>query len=113
MGAADKKQKAGKKVVPQSEPVGPEWTAMKGGVPKATGGVPAAAVAGGSSDEEEGGGGRKLSRKDKRRAKAAAPPKGGYTDEDGKTCKVCGERFTSRSGLFRHIEETGHASLKK
>ena len=113
-GAADKKQKAGKKGVSQSEPVGPspEMTAMRGGVSKAKGGIPVSA-AGGSSEEEEEGGGRKLSRKDKRKAKAAAPPKGGYTDEDGKTCKVCGERFTSRSGLFRHIEETGHASLKK
>ena len=69
------------------------------------------------SDNDEadgdGSGRRKLSRKEKRKAKATAPPKGGFQDEDGKTCKVCGEHFTSRSQLFKHIEVTGHASLKQ
>ena len=66
-----------------------------------------------SDGAEEGGGVRKLSRKEKRMAKASAPPKGGFADDDGRTCKVCGERFGSRSALFRHIEETGHASLRQ
>ncbi|GAX82273.1 hypothetical protein CEUSTIGMA_g9702.t1 [Chlamydomonas eustigma] len=79
-----------------------------------------ASAAGGMSsgeDEDEEGrqpiraGCKKMSRKEKRRARAEAVPKGGYLD-DGKTCKVCGEQFCSRSQLFKHIESTGHASLK-
>lgn len=55
-------------------------------------------------------------------AKAAAAAGGGKgapggskdTAEDSETvCKVCGNEFTSKTQLFKHIKATGHAALKK
>ena len=29
------------------------------------------------------------------------------------TCSKCGQRFESRTKLFKHLEQTGHAALKR
>ncbi|GAA6048777.1 hypothetical protein JCM3770_003961 [Rhodotorula araucariae] len=47
-----------------------------------------------------------LSKKDKRRAKEAAKKAGAKEDAN---CNVCGEAFPSRTKLFQHISDTGHA----
>ncbi|BGP43853.1 hypothetical protein JCM10449v2_007910 [Rhodotorula kratochvilovae] len=52
-------------------------------------------------EEEE-----QLSKKDKRRAKEAAKKAG---VSEAANCNVCGEAFASRTKLFQHISDTGHA----
>ncbi|GAA5982840.1 hypothetical protein JCM10908_006806 [Rhodotorula pacifica] len=49
-----------------------------------------------------------LSKKEKRRLKEAAKKASGSVAEDVK-CNVCSESFPSRSKLFQHINDTGHA----
>ncbi|KAI5481320.1 zinc finger, C2H2-type domain containing protein, DnaJ Family [Pseudohyphozyma bogoriensis] len=49
-----------------------------------------------------------MSKKDKRRAKEAAKKAQAAGDPD-LTCNVCSTAFQSRSKLFTHIKETGHA----
>ena len=53
-----------------------------------------------------------LSKREKRRAREAAKKAKQEETEDGPTqerCNVCKEEFTSRTKLFTHIKETGHA----
>ncbi|GAA5927401.1 hypothetical protein JCM3775_002536 [Rhodotorula graminis] len=56
-------------------------------------------------DGEEDGPG--MSKKDKRRAKEAARKAGGAGADT--VCNVCSEPFASRTKLFQHIADTGHA----
>ncbi|GAA6020721.1 hypothetical protein JCM10207_001999 [Rhodosporidiobolus poonsookiae] len=65
-------------------------------------------AAGGAEVEED----EPLSKKDKRRAKEAAKKaaaKGGVEDIK---CNVCGDAFMSRTKLFQHITDTGHAAAE-
>ncbi|GAA5910495.1 hypothetical protein JCM8208_007623 [Rhodotorula glutinis] len=55
-------------------------------------------------DEEDGPG---MSKKDRRRAKEAARKAGGAGTDT--VCNVCSETFASRTKLFQHIADTGHA----
>ncbi|GMT16946.1 hypothetical protein PFISCL1PPCAC_8243, partial [Pristionchus fissidentatus] len=79
-------------------------------------------------NEEEGGGGEKEEeniflaaakvpiKKEKKKGKADAtitlqePVKGGDTAPKTATCDKCGEFFESRSQLFAHLKESGHAT---
>ncbi|BGP03892.1 J protein JJJ1 [Rhodotorula toruloides] len=56
-------------------------------------------------EEDEGA----TSKKDKRRAKETAKKGGGKGTADDIRCNVCSESFASRSKLFQHINDTGHA----
>ncbi|BGP28002.1 zinc finger, C2H2-type domain containing protein, DnaJ Family [Rhodotorula toruloides] len=58
-------------------------------------------------DEEDND--RATSKKDKRRAKETAKKAGGKGSADEPRCNVCGESFGSRTKLFQHINDTGHA----
>ncbi|CEQ41057.1 SPOSA6832_02728 [Sporobolomyces salmonicolor] len=65
----------------------------------------------GAKEEEQGEDEREVSKKDKRRAKEAAKKaaaKVGGGSEELK-CNVCATTFVSRTKLFNHIAETGHA----
>ncbi|BGP35779.1 hypothetical protein JCM10296v2_007631 [Rhodotorula toruloides] len=59
-----------------------------------------------ADDEEDD---RATSKKDKRRAKETAKKGGGKGTVDAIHCNVCSESFASRSKLFQHINDTGHA----
>ncbi|KAI6242980.1 DnaJ-like protein subfamily C member 21 [Aphelenchoides fujianensis] len=66
-------------------------------------------------DEEEEVKGAKKSKK--RKKKGENKPKvdseeNEAADEQPAECKVCGEEFPSKSKLFAHINESGHAALK-
>ncbi|GAA5872966.1 hypothetical protein JCM1840_007284 [Sporobolomyces johnsonii] len=61
----------------------------------------------GAKEEEQGGDEPEMSKKDKRRAKKAAAKVGGGAEE--LKCNVCATTFVSRTKLFNHIAETGHA----
>lgn len=54
---------------------------------------------------------RKEVRKLKKKLKAALKG-GGAGGDSATTCQVCAEAFSSRTALFRHIRETGHAALR-
>lgn len=45
--------------------------------------------------------------------KAAKGKKGGASEPSEALCSVCGEEFPSRTQLFKHIKESGHAVLKE
>ncbi|GJN94171.1 hypothetical protein Rhopal_007245-T1 [Rhodotorula paludigena] len=58
----------------------------------------------GAGEEEQ-----ELSKKDKRRAKEAAKKAAAAKGVDEMKCNVCGDSFVSRTKLFQHISDTGHA----
>jgi DnaJ family protein A protein 5 len=49
---------------------------------------------------------------DKRRSRAAKKAQA-EAEAAGLACQVCGAAIGSRSKLFKHIQEEGHAALKK
>ena len=51
-----------------------------------------------------------ISKKDKRRAREAAKKNASGTSTPGEVCNVCQMHFTSRTKLFSHINDTGHAA---
>ncbi|GAA6006648.1 hypothetical protein JCM11491_003131 [Sporobolomyces phaffii] len=62
----------------------------------------------GAADPEEGILEAEMSKKDKRRAKEAAKKAQAMSGAQV-SCNVCSEVFASRSKLFNHINDTGHA----
>ncbi|GAA5884042.1 hypothetical protein JCM6882_002113 [Rhodosporidiobolus microsporus] len=83
------------------------WVAEEGGEAEGAAVAELDQPAGPVEGEEEEDG--PISKKDKRRAKEAAKKaaaKGGVEDI---RCNVCSTTFVSRTKLFQHIEETGHA----
>lgn len=54
-----------------------------------------------------------LSKRDKRRAREAAKKASGTTTPPVETCNVCQECFSSRTKLFSHIKDTGHAAAQE
>ncbi|GAA6041411.1 hypothetical protein JCM8097_005237 [Rhodosporidiobolus ruineniae] len=71
--------------------------------------VPPPATATAAADEDIDEAGREMSKKDKRRAKELARKEGAKSRVDEIKCNVCATTFVSRTKLFQHIEETGHA----
>ena len=63
-------------------------------MPTPAGRTPATAAAAGSGGTGDGAGG-------------ASPQV-----EETHACSICGARYPSRSKLFKHIRESGHAALK-
>ncbi|GAA5876208.1 hypothetical protein JCM3774_002326 [Rhodotorula dairenensis] len=63
-----------------------------------------------SEPETDGGrGSAQLSKKEKRRLKEAAKKASNGAGAEDVKCNVCDESFPSRSKLFQHINDTGHA----
>ncbi|RSL61475.1 hypothetical protein CEP54_006256 [Fusarium duplospermum] len=54
--------------------------------------------------------GKKIGKAKAKRAKKAAAAQA--QQDEGQKCGVCGETFSSRTRLFAHIRDEGHASLK-
>ncbi|KAJ3533240.1 hypothetical protein NM208_g8074 [Fusarium decemcellulare] len=54
--------------------------------------------------------GKKIGKAKAKRAKKAAAAQS--QQDDGQKCGVCGETFSSRTKLFTHIRDEGHAALK-
>lgn len=53
-----------------------------------------------------------VSKREKRRAREAAKKASG-TSTPAETCNVCQEAFSSRTKLFSHIKDTGHAAAQE
>ena len=70
----------------------------------------------GGGNEEGWDTGKKPKKKSRRRAGkekgGGAPPQLAGDVEETHACTVCGARYVSRSKLFKHIRESGHAALK-
>ncbi|KAM5352142.1 hypothetical protein ACJ41O_004865 [Fusarium nematophilum] len=56
--------------------------------------------------------GKKIGKAKAKRAKKAAAAQAHLQQEEGQKCGVCGETFSSRTKLFSHIRDEGHAALK-
>jgi DnaJ family protein A protein 5 len=54
----------------------------------------------------------KMGKAAQKRAKKAAAAAAGATPDAGHNCEVCREYFPSKTQLFKHIEQEGHAALK-
>jgi DnaJ family protein A protein 5 len=54
----------------------------------------------------------KMGKAAQKRAKKAAASAAAQTAESTNKCEVCNETFPSRSTLFKHIIDEGHAALK-
>jgi DnaJ family protein A protein 5 len=54
----------------------------------------------------------KMGKAAQKRAKKAAASAAAQTAESTNKCEVCNETFPSRSTLFKHIKDEGHAALK-
>jgi DnaJ family protein A protein 5 len=54
----------------------------------------------------------KMGKAAQKRAKKAAASAAAQTGESTNQCEVCNETFPSRSTLFKHIKDEGHAALK-
>ena len=70
----------------------------------------------GASGDEDWGDKRAKKKKGRRAAKGekATAAGGGASPqvEETHACSICGARYPSRSKLFKHIRESGHAALK-
>jgi len=70
----------------------------------------------GASGYEDWGDKRAKKKKGRRAAKGEKTTAGGGGAspqvEETHACSICGARYPSRSKLFKHIRESGHAALK-